>query len=472
MTSAILAVAMLFGNVQQTGLPLRDPLGWWLYMLETHSSEMLPGSLPLVGSTFLERGLPSAAGLRGPGDEIYRRSIPPGGEDSPEVRLSAAGTVAGELLHYDGNTETRVGTTGRLFVNILPGLYAHERLSLWAGSDELPPDYFTPFHQGQEKGRHLYVDWGYLRWSNETVSASLGRMPQRWGPGRFTQLLLSDNSPPLDMLKVEFSLWNTLEFTGLTATVNSDSAIYLASHRLDIFPVRNLRIGLSESILFKSAGLDLAYMNPILPWYPVQWNERDDDNAFFCFDASWKPAGDLELYGELLIDDIQYQNVGDRPDKLGWTTGISAFAAPLNLGAVLEYTRIDRYVYSQRRESNYYLHHGDIIGSGLGPDADRVTLSLGTAAAWPVLAEVTVDHTRHGEGTIQDGWPDSASTGEVFPSGVVEYTTGARVHLGWYPKGFLEVHGSAGNDWIRNQAHVSGESDTRFSTSLELLYNW
>ncbi|MBN2587175.1 MAG: hypothetical protein JXA64_11250 [Candidatus Fermentibacteraceae bacterium] len=472
MTAAVLAVGVLIGSVQQTGLPLRDPLNWWLYMMETGTEVMLPGTLPLVGSPFLQQSMPYSGFPGSPAGLIIDRSAPPGWERGGETRLSAEGTVACEILNLDGETETRAGGTGRIYASILPGLFIDERLSLWTGSDELPPDYFSPFHQGSEKGRHLYVDWGYLRWSGGPVAVSFGRIPQRWGPGRFTQLLLSDNGPPLDMLRIELRILEDLEFTGLTATVDSDSGTYLTAHRLDITPTANLRIGLSESILFKAGSLDFAYMNPVIPWYPVQWNERDDDNAFICLDASWKPVPGLETYGEFLIDDIQYENDGNRPDKLGWTTGLSGFLKPLGLGAVIEYTRIDRYVYSQRRPCNFYLHRGEIIGSGLGPDADRATLSLGTAAAWPVLAEVTLEHTRHGEGTVQEGWPDSVAAGGKFPSGIVEHTSGVQIHLGWYPSDFLEVHGMAGNEWVRNRGHVTGESDNRFDTSLEIIYRW
>jgi len=472
MAAILIAAGILIGTVQQAGLPLQDPLNWWLCMLETDSESMLPGTLPLIDSGFLNNGNSLTGSLRSMEGFLFNRSSSPNVSRQESPAFSLTGTVAGEVLNFSDSFETRTGATARLFVDILPGFYLDERLSVWAGSDENPPDYFSPFHEGMERGRHLYVDWGYLRWNNEIVSLSFGRIPQRWGPGRFTQLLISNNSPSLDMLKVQFNLWNTLRFTGFTSTIDSDSGTYLTAHRLDISPRENLRIGLCESVLFKAEGMDFAYMNPIIPWYPVQWNERVDDNAFFSFDVSWKPFRGVETYGELLIDDIQYENTGNRPNKLGWTTGLSAYISQLDLGTVIEYTRIDRYVYGQRRPCNFYLHHGEIIGSELGPDADRVTLSLGTSAAWPLLGEITLDHTRHGEGTVQEGWPDSASTAGVFPSGTVEYITGAKLHLGWYPLDFLEIHGNVGNKWIRNLNHVSGESDSDFSTYLEAIYNW
>jgi len=471
-TSLLLAALILAGSENNnTGMPLTDPLNWWVYMEETASGTAMPGILPLRRNPI--RSEDTAALNPELENLLLRRSSFPLSTEGDEGPLNFSGTAAGQLLSHSGGTETRIGGTLRLFVLPLPNLYLDEQLSLWAGSDENPPDHFSPFHDGMEKGRHLYVDRGYLRWSIPAVSVSLGRIPQRWGPGRFTQLLLSDNSPPLDMLKVQFRLPSAgLEFTGFTATVDSDSGTYLTAHRLDITPFRQLRIGLSESILFKSAGLDLAYMNPFIPWYPVQWNERVDDNAFMVIDLSWLPFRGFETYGELLLDDFQYENEGNRPDKIGFTAGMSGWLARAEIGAVVEYTRIDRYVYAQRRKCNYYLHHDDIIGSGLGPDADRITLSVAESATWPLLAEVRVHHTRHGEGTVQEGWPDSASTGGKFPSGVVEHTTGAALNLSWYPLEMLDILGSLQQSWVRNAEHVSGAEDSRFSASLEIFCNW
>ncbi len=463
MTALVLAAVTMAGTLNSNGLPTRDPLNWWLYLWETSSMEMLPGVLP-----FFDERFPSAespGGIRAEiAEKLFEKSAPPGTEPGPVLSW----TVTGEVLHVDGTVETRGGATGRLFTFIKTGLLADCRLSLWTGSDELPPHHFMPFHQGLEKGRHLYVDWGYLEWNGGAVSAAFGRIPRRWGPGRFTRLLISDNSPPMDMLAVRILL-GKLSFDGLLSSLNADSAIYLAAHRIDVKLMKNLRVGLSESILFKADGLEFAYMNPVIPWYPVQWNERLDDNAFLCIDAAWKPVSGLECYGEFLIDDIQYENDGNRPDKLGITAGTSFHLRNIESGGVLEYTRIDRYVYSQRMPHNYYLHHGDLIGSELGPDADRLTLSLGTSAAWPFLAGITLTRTRHGEGTVEEGWPDTVSAGGKFPSGIVEHTAGAEIYAGCYPLDNLEIHAAAGNEWIRNADHVTGARESRFRAYLEVI---
>jgi hypothetical protein len=383
-----------------------------------------------------------------------------------------AGGLASLEAFSDSGRGVRAGTSLELLGRLARGIDFTERISVWAGSDERPPTGFAPFHEGTEEGRHMYVDWGFLRARSSTLEAAFGRLPQRWGPGRFTSLLVSAEGPALDMLRLRWTPSRNLVFTGFTSLVESDSSIWLSAHRLDIRPWRWLRLGASEAILFRSSGADLAYMNPVIPWYPVQWNERLDDNAMLCFDATAVPLTGLSLWGELLVDDIQYQSDNDMPDKLAFTAGACAASAGCPVAAAAEYTRIDRYVYSQRQPWNYYVHDGAIIGSGLGPDADRATLSLSSAAAWPLTAEVRAQHSRHGEGTVSEGWPDSVQAGGAFPSGTVEHSTRLSLILGWFPERWLEAGAVLDHTWTRNAGNEQGVSEDGTTAALEAAVRW
>jgi len=452
-------------------LPLDDPVWPWTQELEAagllrpagvYPDEHLGADLPLS----------NLGSLSGPVGELAKRSSMPsevilGGEGS---ELFAGGGIAAEGL-YRGDGETRSGTWLSAS-GVLGGLLVfQERLSVWEGSDEEPPDGFPSCHMGRERGRHLYVDRGFLEGGGRGISVSVGRIPQRWGPGRFTSLLVSTNSPALDMIRFGWQPSEKLSFTGLTATVDSDSGIYLSAHRLDFWPSDRLRFGLSEAVLFSSRGLDLAYMNPVIPWYPVQWNERQDDNAFLCADFTAVPLDGFAGWGELLVDDLQYQKEYHRPDKLGLTVGAGYTSTSSTVGATLEYTRIDRFVYSQKLARNYYLHDGRIIGSELGPDGDRLTLALSTPALWPLAVEVRASHRRAGEGTVYEGYPDSVAVGP-FPSGVVENTTDAAVRLFCVLPGGFEASASLDRWWKTNAGHVQGAEDRGTDASAEVRWNW
>ncbi|MBN1434566.1 hypothetical protein JW921_07390 [Candidatus Fermentibacterales bacterium] len=463
-------------------LPLDDPLGIWLHHGE--AAGLLPLLAPirpfgmLSGRYALEAtksdGAPEPGGIP--------MSLIEAAEKRLDLTLLSPSTRSGASIETGGSAtvealdasgfEQRAGIRMGIEAALLPGLELHEQMSLWTGSDDLAPSFFPSWHQGSEPGRHLYVDWAFLDFGYRWLELSFGRKPQQWGPGRFTQLMLSDNSPGIDMLWVQYALGDDASFTGLTGSVDSDSGTWLTAHRLDMTPWPFLRIGLSEALLYSATGIDLAYTNPFIPWYPVQWNEREDDNAFLGIDATFRPADGLLAYGELLIDDIQYQKANQYPNKLAWTLGLDGCLRGPGLGAVLEYTRIDRYVYSQRRECNYYLHAGRIIGSALGPDCDRLALSVSATIARPLLSELRIDHTRHGEGDVYEGWPDSVQAHQVFPSGVVEHSTGLTLALSAYPLDWLQAHASASKRWLRNRDNLSGQSDSELDGSIQLLFAW
>jgi hypothetical protein len=440
-------------------LPPESPLNLWLYHSEA-SGLLLPGELPGQHTVIFEPGsrsmwlwqlIHSKSTLPSPGDGVLG------------WRASATGQV-------ESNPEfiSRGGATCEVYSAPLSWLTISQRTSLWTGSDGNPPSGFAPFHFGLEHGRHLYVDWGYAQAETGPLSIAMGRIPVRWGPGRFTQLLISAKAPAMDMIEMKLKLGNRVCFTGFTSSINSDSSTWLSAHRLDIKPYDKLRIGLSESILYTADGIDLAYANLFIPWYPVQWNERVDDNAFMCVDATWQPLHGLAVYGELLIDDIQYENVNDVPNKLGYTLGADFFMPGTGIGAVAEYTAVQRYVYSQRKLNNYYIHDSRIIGSQLGPDADRVTASVSYIGLNSITAQLKSSYTRHGEGNVYEGWPDSVQAGGAFPSGVVESTTELELNLGWYPENWLEIRGSGGVSFTDNTGNQSGVKTDNSWVSLEL----
>jgi len=463
MITAVLSLVLTAADAEAE-LPLSNPLWQWLRPAATAAGEPLDGIRP-------DCGIPLSAGRGWNGLLSASRTLAAEGRHrigDGWLGIDGRAVVEGATKN-DG--QIRAGTALRIRADITDDLSLHERLSVWAGSDERPPHHFSPYHLGLEEGRHLYADWGYASYTPGVIGLSLGRIPQSWGPGRYSNLLLSDNSPALDMLLFSAKPADWFAFTGFTASVDSDSAAYLTVHRVELTPAADLRIGLSEAIFYCSEGLELAYMNPFIPYYPVQWNERKDDNAFIAFDGEWVPAPGLSVWGELLVDDFQYRTQFDRPNKLAWTVGTET-AWRSGGFANAEYTRVARYVYSQRRSCNYYLHDGRIIGSPLGPDADRVTLGGGWAGLWPLAARATVSHTRKGEGTVYEGWPDSAASGGEFPSGTIEYTTRASIRLSGYPAGPLELHGGFSRSWLRNAGHVSGASDSEDRGWLQAIWKW
>jgi len=458
MTKAVL-LCLAAVSLAGASLPLESPLNLWLYHSEA-TGLLLPGELPNTHTVTVEPGSRSMWLWQ----LLQDRSTPP----STHSGIIGWQTSATGQAESNSGFVSKGGLTFEVYSKPLSWFFISQRTSLWTSSDGNPPSGFSPFHFGLEHGRHLYVDWGFIQAETGPLKAAMGRIPVRWGPGRFSQLMISAEAPAMDMVKISLQLGEKVRFTGFTSTINSDSSTWLSAHRLDIMPYDKLRIGLSESILYTADGIDLAYANLFIPWYPVQWNERVDDNAFMCVDATWQPLHGLAVYGEFLIDDIQYENTNDVPNKLGCTIGADFFAPGCGIGAVAEYTAVQRYVYSQRKVNNFYMHDSRIIGSQLGPDADRVTGSVSYIGLNSITAQLKGSYTRHGEGSVYEGWPDSVQTGGAFPSGVVESTTELELNLGWYPENWLELRGSVGVSFTDNTGNQNGVKTDNSWISVEL----
>ncbi|NLP04549.1 capsule assembly Wzi family protein [Candidatus Fermentibacteria bacterium] len=502
--TVLAAFVILSGAVGEYQIPLEDPLVGWLLYLEPAGVLSQGGVLPdgflkdqpddnrhhdrywwsgmdrAVDICLSSGALSGSRWNRGWSPVLSRLSQAVAPATRTLCRYGSRGfiCIGGRALIEgaagDPGEEFRAGTSLDIQGEVANISFV-ERLSVWAGSDEAPPDGFAPWHQGEEEGRHLYVDRGYatagLVQGPFWLTMDFGRIPQRWGPGRFTSLLISDNSPALDMLRVKLD-FGSVDFIGFTSVVESDSSTWLTAHRLDMRPWNWLRLGLSEAVLFQSDGPDFAYMNPIIPWYPVQWNEREDDNAMLAFDATVIPATGFCGWAELLVDDFQYQSEYGRPNKTGYTLGVSAAFPDHPAGFTLEYTRIDRYVYSQKLERNYYLHDGRIIGSELGPDADRLRLEIAASPGWNLLARLGAEHERQGEGTVEEGWPDTFPEETSFPSGTVEHITRARAGLSARVLPWLDLGGAGVMVWTRNRGHLAGDSDESLEGTLSLTARW
>ncbi len=462
-TAAVILALTAFRGAGE--LPLEEPFGIWVRHMEAAGAGFHPSVLPA--------GLPFEASgrFRGLGEYLALRAARP---CRPLLgrRVSWGGEAALQGYFVNSSFNNSAGMKLRLGGEITDGFTFDNQFSLWTGTEELPPGGFSPFHlhPNGAPGRHLYSDWGWLDLNRRDYSLRLGRFSQEWGPGRFTQLLVSNNSPAMDQLRGRFRIAEGVDLTCLTATVEPDSGSWFSAHRLDILPTDNLRIGLYEAAFYTTATLDLAYTNPLLFWYSVQWHEQDDDNLFFGLDAIWKPRPGLAAYVEWLVDDIQYQSTYNRPNKMGITGGIDWIHPGTGLAAAAEYTAIAKYVYSQKHARNYFLHNDRIIGSELGPDADRFTLSVGWAGLDPLTAELRGALTRHGEGTVYDGFGDTVTVGEPWPSGVIEYTRELQLNLSYRLSQKMTLFGSAGYSSLVNAGNVQDSTAHRTSAMLRLVF--
>jgi hypothetical protein len=238
--------------------------------------------------------------------------------------------------------------------------------------------------------------WGQVR---------IGREDRRWGCGREGTLFLSENPFPLDgvsaavdtryvgatSLLAQLRRGNSQQVQGGadgdTAAVMSTGDSWLAAHRIELRPRKNLRLGLYEAAVWTGRGIDLAYANPVSFILAVTQDLYDragvDDKKVLGFDLAADIAP-VSFYGEVLLNRIVTLDASDGPESQAstWAQLVGLrWAGPLGLDGAdldLEYAHLDPEVYFHKDNDpgRALLTEGELVGHWLGPNSDSFHAAL------------------------------------------------------------------------------------------------
>ena len=322
-------------------------------------------------------------------------------------------------------------------------------------------------------------DQSYLKLDFKYISLLFGRDYLRWGPGRDDFLLVSGFAPPFDMLKFtgEIGKFKFLFFTTVLDEITISDTLYkryLSGHRINFKPKPYMELGISEVVVYGGAdrSFELYYLNPILIYYGEQFNQRKDDNPLWSFDFSFTRINNVELYGEFLIDDFQY-DFETEPHQIGFRLGAN-YSNFFNLDGSflnLEYVRVNNWVYGQNKPWNLYIHHNVGMGSSLGPDGDMIRVSSLYHLTSDLQFNFSIHHKRKGEGKIQVQ-PSRVPRHEKFPTGVVEHTRAVQLLLLFQPDAKLQIRGGAGFNKVENAFNQENRDEDNLYLNLRINYNF
>ncbi len=306
----------------------------------------------------------------------------------------------------------------------------------------------------------------------------IGRDYIQWGSGRDEGLLLSKTAGSLDHIAARLEM-GRFSLHAVHAILDPAYPRSLAGHRLAVRLPRGIRIGIGETVLYTGRALDFAYLLPFGSYYANQYNEAEDDNILWGLDCKIPLADGLMVYGEFLVDDFQYERDPPAPDRLGFNVTAEALLSigPLELELMLGYTYIDIYTYAHKDTlmTSYVTGDGDpaansIIGSSLGPDADRWDARLSAPLHPRFLVTVRGSHARRGEGNDLREWLPGTDPRLPFPSGEVASET----VIAFEAEVDLE-HGSfmrAGGGWRGTKSPGGGEEDDSGFLTVELVLDF
>ena len=333
------------------------------------------------------------------------------------------------------------------------------------------------------------LDMAYAQIELKYFYLLLGRDHLRWGPGKEDVLLLTDQIPPFDMLKLEGQL-GSFKFVYFTTVLDQvwvrsggelDEASfvffakrYLSGHRINLKLRFGLEMGISEVVLYggQNRNPEPYYLNPLLPYYGEQYNQDLDDNLLWSFDLALTWFKNKEFYAEILVDDFQY-DFESEPQQTGFQIGLN-YAQIFGLEksfANLEYTKINNWVYGQSKPWNIYTYHGFGMGSILGPDADRFFLKFVYHLSKDIEVCFSEEYKRKGEGRIEAFQTSAVPYPKKFPSGVVECLNKIRFETTYQPSPNFKLDWAWGYKRIRNFQNVGGHKADDFFLEMSLNLN-
>ena len=76
----------------------------------------------------------------------------------------------------------------------------------------------------------------------------------------------------------------------------------IAGHRLDWQPNEKWNISISELVIYANRSLEMAYLLPFIPFFPLQNYLNDTDNIVMSADVQYFHQNNMRIYVAFLMD--------------------------------------------------------------------------------------------------------------------------------------------------------------------------
>jgi hypothetical protein len=323
----------------------------------------------------------------------------------------------------------------------------------------------------------------YAKFKLPWFEVSVGKDNLSWGPGRHGALLISDNPLPMEMAKLS-ALFRSIKFNAFTSILEGkEERRYLSGHRLELSLWDKINLGIAETIVYTPFKID--YLNP-LQIYTIDTAAKiievkeNPSNVLISGDLDLLMLRNLELYGELMIDDFvptrglrSFKNWGS---KFGVLLG-GYYVEPFSLKDTalrIEYAFINQYAYTHDPPITSYTHLGSVIGHQIGTDADDLYLDVKHWLTDKLSLSLSYELERHGEGDVNKPHSEDTKNNEEweFLSGTTESTHSIRLCASYNLTGKYSVALEYTHSWIKNTNHQVGVNLTKNQVLLSGQYRF
>lgn len=344
------------------------------------------------------------------------------------------------------------------------------------------------------------VTRGRLGWSQGGFTTWLGRDGLSREQDRLDELALSRGLPAVDQLgwaaRTRSGRW-TLSTTAarlLSYQRKGSFNRWLAIHELTWQPGRWLHsVAVGDMLIYtgEARALDPATLAPFTPYFlrtfdggssgegstavaDTSWR-ADSENNLIWLDWRTLPmslgAWSIEAGGEILVDEFQLDSADRRrlDDVLGGLLAIDAErSGPRVTWRVgMEVLAASRWLYIHPGRETDWVDRGVWMGHVEGGDCQRIRLRAGWTRVGEAAPgrlerlELKTGRLRKGQTPLYQPWDAEATSGEPWPSGVVEARWEASLgfRLGaWRPLPAWRAGLDGGFDWqsAHNANHLEG----------------
>lgn len=305
---------------------------------------------------------------------------------------------------------------------------------------------------------------GFAGFHKDYWSIHIGRGLLKYGVGKKDNLVFSREGIPFDWLRFNintkhfkyslvhgFMTWSPrqiqLEGYELLYSKTSPSR-YTVHQRIQFQPAHWISFGYYDLVNYSNREFEITYLNPINRLAIMEFEQDDQDNGFVGFEGSLRPIPGLELYGEMLIDDLRTsadlfrwnKRDGDIDDfKSSFARHLGASYA-LKTGQVfnINYQRVDPSVYAHRFELNAHSEEGFGLGSQIGPNGDELSFNFDQWVSQRSRLSVGYTFNRHGLNYFDSEGNFVDAGGDINDSYTIDPTTGQLIK----PTNFLvgDIH--------------------------------
>ncbi|MCK5447630.1 MAG: hypothetical protein KAJ43_05770, partial [Gemmatimonadetes bacterium] len=318
------------------------------------------------------------------------------------------------------------------------------------------------------------MEEAYVEVQSRYGRLSVGQMYRNWGAPGLDGFLRSDYAYSEPDIGYRLGV-DRIYLVGMFASYrdfDADTTHYVAIHRLEIRPIDDLMLAVSEASVHggPGQGLDFRLVNPVGIWTAARSDDHPPHNKLGQIDAWWRATPGLTAYGSLLVD-------GSQNDEKQRGASLGIELSRLTPGFLLraDFSFLESLVYTPNNPTLPWEEYS-VERIGIGWDKSDLYLFsvegewFPRAGLWlqprldiQVLGESDFRNDRPPAGEL----PDYPNILVGDPETTIRPALAGQWRAGWrFP---LEVKWDVGVNFISDYANQVGDNRTEFVGNIGIL---